>query len=123
MAFWDASAIVPLCRSQAGSVRGRKLLTELRRMVVWWGTPVEARSAFARLLRDNHLTVTQHRIAVERLSQLRRAWDEHTGFGESARNCGRASGRLRPSSRGCVAACRSVGVVPRMAAPTAVCLL
>ena len=25
-------------------------------MIVWWGTPVEARSAFARLIREKRLT-------------------------------------------------------------------
>src|SRR5205085_11898054 len=52
MAFWDASAIVPLCCSQPAIGHGRKLLRDVRRMVVWWGTSVEARSAFARLVRE-----------------------------------------------------------------------
>jgi predicted nucleic acid-binding protein len=76
MAFWDSSAIVPLCCAQTGTTRGRRLLADLGRIVAWWGTPVEARSAFARLARDGDLNVAQRTNAVKLLEQLRRAWDE-----------------------------------------------
>ncbi len=76
MAFWDASAIVPLCCSQPATTRGRKLLGETRRMIVWWGTPVEAHSAFARLVREGHLTAAERTSAIRRLNQLRVSWDE-----------------------------------------------
>jgi predicted nucleic acid-binding protein len=76
VAFWDASAIVPLCCSQAASVQGRQLRRELKRMVVWWGTPLEARSAFARLVRDGHINPDQRVSAVSLLTQLRATWDE-----------------------------------------------
>jgi predicted nucleic acid-binding protein len=76
MAFWDASAIVPLCCSRPATVDGRKLLRELRRMVVWWGTSVEARSAFARLNREGQLTGAQRTTAARLLGQLRSSWDE-----------------------------------------------
>ena len=71
MAFWDASAIVPLCCSQAASVQGRQLRRDLKRMVVWWGTPLEARSAFARLVRDGNISPDEHVAAVNLLGQLR----------------------------------------------------
>jgi predicted nucleic acid-binding protein len=45
-------------------------------MVVWWGTPLEARSAFARLGREGQLTAAQRATAVRLLGQLRVAWDE-----------------------------------------------
>jgi hypothetical protein len=45
-------------------------------MVVWWDTPLEARSAFARLVREQQLTADERTRAVARLSQLRAAWDE-----------------------------------------------
>jgi hypothetical protein len=64
VAFWDASAIVPLCCSQTATSRGRKVLRELQRMVVWWGTPVEARSAFARLA-DVHVVQVDERVAPD----------------------------------------------------------
>ena len=76
MAFWDASAVVPLCYSQAATTRGRNLQKELHRIVVWWGTTVEARSAFARLAREKTLTDAQRLAAIRRLDQLRRSWIE-----------------------------------------------
>lgn len=45
-------------------------------MVVWWGTPVEARSAFARLAREGRLTSGERATAARLLSQLRGSWDE-----------------------------------------------
>jgi predicted nucleic acid-binding protein len=76
VAFWDASAIVPLCCSQPATAQGRRLHRELKRMVVWWGTPLEARSAFARLVRDGRLTSEGRVRAIRFLGQLRVAWDE-----------------------------------------------
>jgi predicted nucleic acid-binding protein len=76
MAFWDASALVPLCCAQSATRRSRKLLRDTGPMVVWWGTPVEARSAFARLVRDGFLTHAELARAVKLLEQLRPAWDE-----------------------------------------------
>ena len=76
MAFWDASAIVPLCCSQSGSAQGRRLRRELKRMVVWWGTPLEARSAFARLVLDGDMTHEERTDAIRLLGQLRVTWDE-----------------------------------------------
>jgi predicted nucleic acid-binding protein len=76
MAFWDASAIVPLCCSQPATSQGRRLRRDLKRMVVWWGTPLEARSAFARLVREGHLTAAERIQAIKLLRQLRATWDE-----------------------------------------------
>lgn len=45
-------------------------------MVVWWGTSLEARSAFARLVREGQLTAEERVTAVRLLGQLRGAWDE-----------------------------------------------
>jgi predicted nucleic acid-binding protein len=76
VAFWDASAIVPLCCSQTGSAQGRQLRRDLKRMVVWWGTPLEARSAFARLVREGDISRDERVAAVNLLGQLRATWDE-----------------------------------------------
>jgi hypothetical protein len=76
MAFWDASAIVPLCCSQPATAQGRRLRRDLKRMVVWWGTSLEARGAFARLVREGRLTGQEHATAIRLLGQLRVAWDE-----------------------------------------------
>ena len=45
-------------------------------MVVWWGTPLEARSAFARLVRDRNISPDEHVAAANLLAQLRATWDE-----------------------------------------------
>lgn len=45
-------------------------------MVVWWGTPVEARSTLARLTRDGALAGAERVRAVKLLDQLRLSWDE-----------------------------------------------
>lgn len=76
MAFWDASAIIPLCCWQPDTAESRKLRREFERMIVWWATPIEARSAIARLARERHLGPEQQVRAVSRLGQLRVAWDE-----------------------------------------------
>jgi predicted nucleic acid-binding protein len=67
---------VPLCCAQSATAEGRRLIGQLGRIVAWWGTPVEARSAFARLVRDGELSSVQCTNAVKLLSQLRRSWDE-----------------------------------------------
>jgi predicted nucleic acid-binding protein len=45
-------------------------------MVVWWGTSLEARSAFARLSREGQLTIEERGRAVRLLARLRVTWDE-----------------------------------------------
>ena len=74
-AFWDTSALVPLCVQQQPSPAVRQLL-EQHGICVWWATPVEMRSAFERLLRMGQLTVAQHGVAAMRLEKLRRGWRE-----------------------------------------------
>lgn len=76
MAFWDASAVVPLCVSQPATAHFRRLLRAHPRPVVWWGTSVEARSAFARLWRENAISAAESARALRRLSELRRSWNE-----------------------------------------------
>jgi hypothetical protein len=76
VAFWDASAIIPLCCSQPATAQGRRLQRESKRIVVWWGTPIEARSAFARLVREGRLTAEDRVRAIRLLQQLRAGWDE-----------------------------------------------
>jgi hypothetical protein len=54
-AFWDASALVPLCVHEAAS---RHAQSHLRRFApaVWWGSLVEVHSAICRLHRDKKIT-------------------------------------------------------------------
>lgn len=74
-AFWDTSALVPLCVQQQPSPAVRQLL-EQHEIAVWWATPVEMRSAFERLLRMSLLSRPEHTAAGLRLEKLRRGWRE-----------------------------------------------
>jgi predicted nucleic acid-binding protein len=75
-AFWDTSAIVPLCCRQDDSQVARRLLRRYARAVVWWGMSVEAMSAFNRLAREGKLTAKGMKQATARLEVLRRSWTE-----------------------------------------------
>jgi predicted nucleic acid-binding protein len=74
-AFWDSSALVPLCIQEAAS---RPAQSHLRRFspVVWWGSFVEIHSAICRLHRDGEITAAGKQGAVARLQLLSRSWRE-----------------------------------------------
>jgi uncharacterized protein len=74
-AFWDTSALVPLCVTRQSNQEIRELSRQYS-FVVWWATPIEARSAFARDLRAGILTIAEHAVALERLAKLQRNWRE-----------------------------------------------
>jgi predicted nucleic acid-binding protein len=78
MRFWDASAVVPLVLEQPASARAREALAEDPEVVIWWGTPVECASAFARLRREETLSDSEEKAVVGRLEELRRGWWEMT---------------------------------------------
>lgn len=75
-AFWDTSAIVPLCCRQDSSAQFRRLHRQMSNVSAWWGTTVEARSAFARLLKEGKLTAKGMQQTIARLEALRAAWLE-----------------------------------------------
>ena len=75
-AFWDTSAVVPLCCQQRLSQGLRKRWRETARVVVWWGTTVEVRSAISRLHAEGLLTANGRRQALARLEVLRQEWRE-----------------------------------------------
>jgi len=74
-AFWDASALVPLCVHEAAS---RSAQSHLRKFapIVWWGSLVEVHSAIWRLHREKQITDTGRKGAVARLHLLGRGWRE-----------------------------------------------
>lgn len=74
-AFWDASALVPLCIHEAASRRAQHYLGKFA-LVVWWGSLVEVHSAICRLRRDQEITELDKQGAVARLRLLSRAWRE-----------------------------------------------
>ncbi len=74
-AFWDSSAMVPLCVHESTS---RQAHAQLRKFlpVVWWGSLVEVHSAIARLHRIGQLTDAEEQKALSRLDLLNRGWRE-----------------------------------------------
>ena len=74
-AFWDASALVPLCVPGLGGARGRQLLRD-HKPVVWWTTPGEVADAIARLKREGFLDPEKTRAVACRLEMLRPTWRE-----------------------------------------------
>lgn len=75
-AFWDTSAIVPLCCRQDASANFRRLRRQMPDVAAWWGATVEARSALARLLKEGKLTAKGIQQAIARLEAQRAAWFE-----------------------------------------------
>lgn len=75
-AFWDTSAIVPLCCFQPQSAEARQATRTYSRQVVWWGTVIEAVSSLNRLTREGTLTVNESKQAFARLDYLRSRWNE-----------------------------------------------
>ena len=76
MKFWDASAVIPLCVRESPSPLVRKMVVEDVAIVVWWTTPVECCSAFARRRRDNILTRAQEDQARHTVLRLAAEWTE-----------------------------------------------
>jgi predicted nucleic acid-binding protein len=74
-AFWDASALVPLCIQQNGTAAAERLIRKFG-VVVWWATSVEMRSAFVRMVRTGHLTASGRVQAQVVLGDLRSIWRE-----------------------------------------------
>jgi uncharacterized protein len=75
MAFWDSSALVPLCVREPASQVVHSYLRK-HAPVVWWGSLVEVRSAVARLHRAGHLDDAQTHGALARLRILAAGWKE-----------------------------------------------
>lgn len=75
-AFWDASAVVPLCVHQDTSTRARQILRKHPDLAVWWATLAETRSAFARAVRNGRADASEHARALRRLAGLSKAWRE-----------------------------------------------
>lgn len=74
-AFWDSSALVPICVQQNATPLALALGAKYE-MTVWWSAPVEMRAAFARLLRMGQLTQNGHVQALVTLDSLRATWWE-----------------------------------------------
>lgn len=75
-AFWDTSALVPLCCFQPQSALARQVARTYSRQVVWWGTIIEAISSLNRLTREGTLHLKDSKQAFARLDYLRGRWNE-----------------------------------------------
>ncbi len=76
MRFWDTSGLVPLLLEQETTAEVEALLALDPDIAAWWGTPVECRSAAARLRREERLTVAEEGQVLELLDALRSSWLE-----------------------------------------------
>jgi predicted nucleic acid-binding protein len=74
-AFWDASALVPLCVHEGATTAAQFHLKKFA-PVVWWGSPVEIHSAICRLHREKAITDAGKKGAIARLAMLGRGWRE-----------------------------------------------
>ena len=72
-AFWDASALVPLCVRQSTTPHAISLYGTYD-VVVWWATPVEIASALARLKRMKELDSLDWAKATNLAKELSRLW-------------------------------------------------
>jgi len=72
-AFWDTSALVPLCVRQSMTPRAIALY-KLHDTVVWWATPVEIASALARLVRLKQLDPNDGTRARKLAQRLTDSW-------------------------------------------------
>lgn len=75
IAFWDASALAPLCLQEPRSARCRKALREFS-PAVWWVTPVEISSAIARSRHSGSIFDREADEAYAILRRLRGMWLE-----------------------------------------------
>ena len=71
-AFWDASAVVPLCIDQPGAKEATDLLAA-GSPVVWWATVVEATSGIVRSRQADPKILA---AGLQRLRNLREEWRE-----------------------------------------------
>jgi predicted nucleic acid-binding protein len=72
-AFWDTSALVPLCVRQGITPRAIALY-KLHDAVVWWAASVEIASALARLLRVKQLDPSDWTRARKLAKRLADSW-------------------------------------------------
>lgn len=72
-AFWDASALVPLCVIQSITPSVVSLYKSYP-AVVWWATPVEIASALARLVRIREINSSDYAKARQVAAVLADEW-------------------------------------------------
>jgi predicted nucleic acid-binding protein len=73
-AFWDTSALIPLCVHQKQSKLASKLFAGYG-IAVWWATPLEIISGLTRLARMKEITRDQFLVGKQREESLAQVWD------------------------------------------------
>jgi len=73
LAFWDASALIPLCVRQIQTPQARVLYLN-HAVGVWWATPVEIVSGLTRLKRMSEIDQDEFLIGKQRALELARVW-------------------------------------------------
>jgi predicted nucleic acid-binding protein len=74
--FWDTSALITLLIDEPHSDEIRSLAKEDEAIAAWWSSPVECLSAFARLRREDHLTVKEEEGLRRLLALVVEEWTE-----------------------------------------------
>ena len=72
-AFWDASALVPLCKAEPLSQQVVTLYNAYQ-VSTWWATPVEMHSALARLKRLGQLDAAESAAANKTFEKIMQHW-------------------------------------------------
>lgn len=73
-AFWDTSALVPLCTIQGATPRA-VIHFKNYGVTVWWATPVEINAAFARLVRMKQMSSSGLLSAQHAAEKLASSWE------------------------------------------------
>ena len=76
MRFWDSSALVSLCVQETFTSRAEAHYQEDPQLGVWWASPVECASAFARMRREGTIQLPEEEDARAVLSALSDRWYE-----------------------------------------------
>lgn len=80
-AFWDSSALVPLCLRELTTPRAREAVRRVE-TVVWWATAVEIASAIARSRQSGSIDDPEAQNAYAALNRLKVQWREMAPDGE-----------------------------------------
>jgi predicted nucleic acid-binding protein len=72
-AFWDSSALIPLCTQQTQTKRATALF-DSHGVVVWWSTHVEVISGLTRLLRMGEIDADEFRAGKQQAFTIATNW-------------------------------------------------
>jgi predicted nucleic acid-binding protein len=70
LAFWDSSALIPLCCFQQTTHSAHRIRRQFQRVVAWWGTSVEIRSGISRLGRESAIDNEEKHLAVRQWNTI-----------------------------------------------------